>query len=560
MRSSALSWPAVEGGILLLQKTVPSATAHAALLLPTQVTVGDHNPTVDNPRVHNPPVVSPPEDTGLPDATVGEAAEPLRALPYRHAHGWVNSYRRNVVLTDAVVVAGSVLASQFIHFQRTAGSPQVTGAHGLTYWTLSIGMVLTWVAALAINGVWDLKILGSGPSEYRRIMQASVYLFGFIAIGSYLAMVDVARGYLAMALPLGLLGLVGGRWVWRQLLSEYRRSGSHMNSVVVVGSRTSAVLLAAGLRGAPGYGYRVSGLCLPAADAAAATEGTVDGFDVVGDLGDVMRAIEQSGADTVAVSASESFGSAQVRDLAWKLEGSGVSLFLAPALTDVAGPRVHIRPVAGFPLMHVQEPLFRGPKLILKTGLDLLVASCALLLLSPVLALVALVLKISDRGPVFFRHERVGIGGRSIRVWKFRSMKVDSHGDLARVRAASGQGASVFYKSADDPRITKLGKFLRRTSIDELPQLFNVLAGQMSIVGPRPLVPGEGAEIGNFVERRMLVKPGITGLWQVSGRSDVSAQERIRLDFYYVENWSVAGDLLIMAKTVRTVLAKSGAY
>ena len=519
--------------------------------MPGQVTAADRN-TATPAAAPSGPVVHQRE-------SVPPASEPLRALPYRHARGWVNSYRRSIMATDIVVVTGSVFASQFLHFQGFSTDSQVTGGHGLTYWMLSVGMVLTWVAALAINGVWDLKILGSGPSEYRRIMQASVYLFGFIAILAYLAMADVARGYLAMALPLGLLGLFGGRWVWRQLLSEYRRSGSHMNSVVVVGSRSSAVLLASGLRSAPGFGYQVSGLCLPARDACRAN-GTVDGFAVVGDLGDVMGAIELAGADTVAISASESFGSAQVRDLAWKLEGSGVSLFLAPALTDVAGPRVHIKPIAGFPLMHVQEPLFRGPKLIIKTGLDLLVATCALLLLSPVLLLVAAAIKISDRGPVFFRHERVGIGGRSIRVWKFRSMRVNADLEKAGVRVASGQGGAVFYKSADDPRVTRLGRFIRRTSIDELPQLFNVLLGQMSIVGPRPLVPGEGAEIGNFVERRMLVKPGITGLWQVSGRSDVTAEERIRLDFYYVENWSVANDLLIMAKTVRTVLARSGAY
>ena len=535
----------VKGGAVLVQDGASSTTPTAATpLLPPQGTAGHRAlPAADGAR-----------------RTVDRQPQTLQTIRYRHAHGWINSYRRNVLLTDSVVVTGSVFASQFIHFKGTAANPQVSGAHGLTYWTLSVCMVLTWITALAINGVWDRKILGSGPSEYRRIIQASLYLFGFIAIISFLAMVDVARGYLAMALPLGLLGLVGGRWVWRQLLNEYRRSGSHLNSVVVVGSRSSAVLLASGLRSAPGYGYRVSGLCLPAREAETAVEGAIDGFDVVGSQDDVMLAIEQAGADTVAVSASESFGSEQVRDLAWKLEGSGVSLFLAPALTDVAGPRVHIKPVAGFPLMHVQEPLFRGPKLIIKTTLDLCVAFCALVLLSPVLFAVALAIKVSDRGPVFFRHERVGIGGRPIWVWKFRSMRVNADHEKSDVKTAAGQSTAVFFKSADDPRITRLGRFIRSTSIDELPQLFNVLAGQMAIVGPRPLVPGEGAEIGNFVERRMLVKPGITGLWQVSGRSDVSAEERIRLDFYYVENWSVASDVLIMAKTVRTVLAKSGAY
>lgn len=472
----------------------------------------------------------------------------------------MTAYRRRVIFTDVVVVGGMVFASQAIHFKGDGGAP-VSGLSGFSYWTLSLGLVLAWLAALGINGVWDKKILGSGPSEYRRIMQASLYLFGFIAILSYLGRADIARGYLAMALPLGLFGLFGARWVWRQLLREYRRTGSHMNSVVVVGGRTSAVALAAGLRRAPGYGYRVAGLCLPPKEFEPLMADTeVDGFPVVGNLTDVMGAIEEAGADTVAVSASEYFGSEQVRDLAWQLEGSGVTLFLAPALTDVAGPRIHIKPVAGFSLMHVQEPLFKGPKLFIKTGLDLLVAVTGLIALSLVLLVVAVVIKLSDRGPVFFRHERVGLGGRSFRVWKFRSMSIGAEKKIDEVKAATGQAASVFYKSTNDPRITRIGRFIRKTSIDELPQLFNVLAGQMSIVGPRPLVPGEGAEIGNFVERRMLVRPGITGLWQVSGRSDVSAEERIRLDFYYVENWSVANDLLIIAKTVKTVLAKSGAY
>lgn len=502
------------------------------------------------------------QDTTTSDDAVAVKEELVatRAIRPRHPLRWIRGYQRHVMCTDVVVVGAMVFASQTLRFRTTADTP-VSGASGITYLMFSFALLVVWIAALGINGVWDRTVLGSGPSEYRRIIQGSLYLFGFIAIFGFLARADIARGYLAMALPLGLFGLLGGRWVWRQLLHEHRRSGSHMNSVVVVGGRSSALSLAARLQQAPEYGYQVSGLCLPADETATARDGdSADGFPVVGDLTDVMGSIERAGADTVAISASEFFGSEQVRQLAWQLEGSGVSLFLAPALTDVAGPRIHIKPVAGFPLMHVQEPLFRGPKLVIKTGLDLLMASVALIALSPLLAVVALIIKLSDRGQVFFRHERVGHGGRSFRVWKFRSMGAGAHQNIDDVKAASGQSASVFYKSASDPRITTIGRFIRKTSIDELPQLFNVLAGQMSIVGPRPLVPGEGAEIGNFVERRMLVRPGITGLWQVSGRSDVSAEERIRLDFYYVENWSVANDLVIIAKTVRTVLAKRGAY
>jgi exopolysaccharide biosynthesis polyprenyl glycosylphosphotransferase len=260
------------------------------------------------------------------------------------------------------------------------------------------------------------------------------------------------------------------------------------------------------------------------------------------------------------VAASESFGSEQVRRLAWTLEGSGVAIALVPALTDVAGPRIHIRPVAGLPLMYVEEARFSGPKLVAKTVVDVIGSSLALILLSPLLVVVALAIKLGDRGPVFFRQQRVGLAGQSFRVWKFRSMIVGADAKISEARQTAAQPDDVFYKSAADPRITPIGRFIRRTSIDELPQLFNVLAGQMSIVGPRPLVPGEGAEVGNFLERRMLVRPGITGLWQVSGRSNVQAEERIRMDFYYVENWSFAGDLVIMARTVRAVLSQRGAY
>lgn len=452
-----------------------------------------------------------------------------------------------------------VFASQSLRLDGNA-TVNGRGLHGFSYYLASAVLVILWMTALRINGVWDRRILGAGPSEYKRIMQASFYLFGFLAIFAYLTRTDVARSYLAMALPLGLSGLIAGRWIWRLLLHEHRRTGSHMNTVLVIGDLASATALATRLRQTPNSGYRVSGLCVPPDGVRAEQQDIPSDFVVLGHVDNVLGAIEKSTVNTVAVSASEHFGSERVRQLAWQLEGTGIGLILAPALTDVAGPRIHIRPVAGLPLMHVQEPQFRGPKLLLKTTLDLVVAAIALILLSPVLVVVALCIKLNDRGPIFFRHERVGLSGNTFRVWKFRSMSIDAADRIDEVKTAAGQMQSVFYKAVDDPRITKVGRIIRRTSIDELPQLLNVLGGQMSIVGPRPLVLGEGAEIGNFLERRMLVRPGITGLWQVSGRSDVSAEERIRLDFYYVENWSVAGDMLIMAKTVRTVLTRTGAY
>lgn len=474
---------------------------------------------------------------------------------------WLIGYGRRIAVTDVVVIAVVVFASQTLRFNESARLV-LDGFGSVSYWLVSTILSASWVAALAVNGAWDRKILGSGPSEYARVMRSSFYLFGFVAIVSYLASLEIARSYLAIALPLGLFGLIGGRWVWRRLLEEYRLAGSHLSSVLVVGGTHSAAALAARLRSAPSAGYRVAGLCLPGGKIAWGDRGTKsDGFQVVGDLDDVPGAITRCGADMVAIAASESFGPEEVRHLSWRLEGLGIPIALAPALTDVAGPRIHIRPVDGLPLLWVEEPRFRGPKLVAKSMLDAVGSAVLIVLFAPLMAGVAVAIRLSDRGPALFRQERVGINGKLIRMWKFRSMVVDAEARLAAVAAARrNAGNEILFKAKDDPRITGVGRFIRRFSIDELPQLFNVLRGEMSLVGPRPQLPSEVELLGDAARRRLLVKPGMTGLWQVSGRSDLSWEDTVRLDVYYVENWSMAGDLVIMARTLRAVLGSRGAY
>jgi len=263
----------------------------------------------------------------------------------------------------------------------------------------------------------------------------------------------------------------------------------------------------------------------------------------------------------VAIAASESFGYDEIRQLSWELEGSGIAIALAPALTDVAGPRIHIRPVAGLPLLYVEAPTLRGPKLFAKTMFDAVGAAVLIVLLSPLLVLVAAAIKINDRGPAFFMQERAGLDGKYFRVSKFRSMVVDAEARLAQITAEHRDaGNEVLFKAKDDPRITAVGRFIRRFSIDEVPQLFNVLRGEMSLVGPRPQLRREVELLSDAARRRLLVKPGMTGLWQVSGRSDLSWEDSVRLDVYYVENWSLAGDLLILLRTVHAVLSRRGAY
>ncbi len=274
---------------------------------------------------------------------------------------------------------------------------------------------------------------------------------------------------------------------------------------------------------------------------------------------DARRVAADVEADTVAITSSGVLGREGLRQLAWQLEGSDTSLLLTPELTDVAGPRINVRPLGALSLLQVTEPKFSGATRILKGAMDRVIAALMLLVLSPVLLATALLIKLDSRGPVFFRQTRSGVGGAPFQLVKFRSM-VDAAEDLLIDLTDRNESGGVLFKIRRDPRVTRVGRVLRRFSIDELPQLWNVLIGEMSLVGPRPPLPSEVEMYEEDARRRLLVKPGLTGLWQVSGRSDLSWDESVRLDLYYVENWSFVLDLTIIARTVGAVVAGRGAY
>lgn len=273
----------------------------------------------------------------------------------------------------------------------------------------------------------------------------------------------------------------------------------------------------------------------------------------------ILDAIEKSRPDAVALSSGVPLPPRVIRELGWALADMQVKMIMAPALTDVAGPRIHTQPVAGLPLIHVSTPNLGTGQRVLKRVFDLVGAGVLLVALSPVLALVAIIVRTDSPGPVFFKQERVGAGGEHFMMYKFRSMVVDAEARLESLRAQS-EGNGVMFKLKADPRITRAGSFLRRYSLDELPQLFNVINGTMSLVGPRPPLPSEVELYQSHVHRRLMVRPGLTGLWQVSGRSLLSWDDTVRLDLYYVENWSVAGDIAILLRTFRAVTARQGAY
>jgi exopolysaccharide biosynthesis polyprenyl glycosylphosphotransferase len=301
------------------------------------------------------------------------------------------------------------------------------------------------------------------------------------------------------------------------------------------------------------------GACIPSGVIAATLPGT--GIPVLGKLDDLQAAMRAVDADTIVIASNDELSPERIRELSWSLEPGRQHLVVAPSLTDIGGPRIHTRPVAGLPLIHVETPRYEGTKLFAKRTFDIIASTLILILASPLLLAIAMTIRLSTPGPVLFRQERVGINGRTFPMLKFRTMVTDAEARLLDLQQQSRDaGNSVLFKMKDDPRVTPVGRFLRRYSLDELMQLVNVLNGTMSLVGPRPPLAREVEAYETKVHRRFLVKPGITGLWQVSGRSNLSWEDSVRLDLYYVENWSIMGDLVILWRTAKAVLAREGAY
>jgi exopolysaccharide biosynthesis polyprenyl glycosylphosphotransferase len=310
------------------------------------------------------------------------------------------------------------------------------------------------------------------------------------------------------------------------------------------------------LRRSPQAGLDVVAVCVTPADRDSVGE-TVD-LPVAG-LQDVLATAALCGADTVAVTSASETAAEYLRTLSWQLEGTGLELLVAPGLVEVAGPRLHIRPFDGLPLLSVEQPRFEGWRRVVKGAVDRSAALVALVLLAPVFLGIALAVGLTSPGPVLFRQERIGVNGRRFTMFKFRSMVVDADERLAALQNAN-QSDGLLFKMRTDPRVTTVGRWLRRLSLDELPHLLNILNGSMALVGPRPPLPVEVARYDSSVSRRLLVKPGLTGLWQVSGRSDLSWDESVRLDLRYVENWTLAMDVQIIWKTFAAVLGSRGAY
>ncbi|MGY1814264.1 sugar transferase [Blastococcus sp. SYSU D00820] len=483
--------------------------------------------------------------TSAPGTGAPLAARPLAR---RTTPAWVRRYAGSlaVVETLAAVAAGALVL--------------LAHARGLTTGSLlvwsCVALAVAWPLLLAATGAYSERVFGTGSDEYRRVGRAGFLLLAVAGLLSYAAALDLSRGLVLVAVPALTLVTLVGRFLARCWLRRLRAAGRCTTRVVVVGRGGAVLELVARVRREHYAGMDVVGLCVTPGD-----RDRVAGIAgvPVGGLDEVVALAGQVGADTIAVTSASETAAHYLRQLSWQLEGTGIELLVAPGLIEVAGPRLHIRPFEGLPLLAVEQPRFEGWRRVVKGGVDRAIAAVALLLLAPVLLGIALAVKLTSTGPVLYRQERVGVNGRPFTMLKFRSMVVDADRQVDALRADNISDGLLF-KMRVDPRVTPVGRWLRRLSLDELPQLLNVLGGSMSLVGPRPPLPGEVARYDTSVSRRLLVKPGLTGLWQISGRSDLPWEEAVRLDLRYVENWSLAMDLLILVKTVRAVLSKSGAY
>jgi exopolysaccharide biosynthesis polyprenyl glycosylphosphotransferase len=486
----------------------------------------------------------------LPSRAQARGLLQVEAPPPPHRLDLARHVCRLVALETASAVLISI-AGAGIRFGDATHSNVV----GIPYSAVALSLAPAWACAVALARGYDQRTLPAGPELYRRAVNGWIWLVAVIAFASFSLRADLSREFVAVTLPSMLVLSLAMRFAVRKGVHAAVRRGCAIHRAIVVGDGSSVRDIVEHMRRASYAGFAVVGVAVDGGD-----DEVPDPIARVGTQpADLLEAAERLGVDTIAVAGSSWMSAGMVRRLAWQLEGTGIQLVVAPALTDVAGPRIVVRPVDGLPLLHVDEPELAGARRVLKEVVERTAAVLLAVALSPLLVGISVAITLTSPGPVIYRQQRVGQGGGMFTMWKFRTM-VDGAHDRRRDLEHLNETDAVLFKIRRDPRVTTVGRWLRRHSIDELPQLWNVVRGEMSLVGPRPPLQAEVERYGEDARRRLLVKPGMTGLWQVSGRADLSWDESVRLDLYYVENWSVALDALVLWKTLAAVIHGKGAY
>ncbi|MHA6616963.1 sugar transferase [Pseudonocardia sp. DLS-67] len=459
---------------------------------------------------------------------------------------WQRGYRRAAIVLDLV----AVVVSAALYAQWGSADPQVVLAMG------AIVLGLT-ACALGVARAWDPLVVGHGSAEFSRLLRGFLGAAVVVALVSLASQLPAGRPWVFGVLPIAGALATAGRLGLRWELHRRRRAGAAMARVLAVGTEEAIAALVAQTRRAPHEGWTVIAACTPTGRGEGGCP-DLAGVPVIGDLDAVAGLTRSWEFDAVSVAQAPGWSPRRLQQLAWDLEETDTELVVEPGLMEIAGPRLHVDSLDGLPLLRLTHPTFTGTSRLLKGLLDRVASVLLVLVIGPLLIAIAIAVAL-DGGRVFFRQTRVGVGGREFKMIKFRSMVPNAEQQREKL-LEQDEGAGPLFKMRSDPRITRVGQFLRRFSLDELPQLFNVLGGSMSLVGPRPPLPSEVAGYAAEASRRLLVKPGMTGLWQVSGRSDLSWEETLRLDLRYVENWTLALDARILLLTARAVVHGDGAY
>ncbi|MGV8908961.1 MAG: sugar transferase [Propionicimonas sp.] len=472
-------------------------------------------------------------------------------LPPAHRARWDADYRRRAVLVDVILslcvsnVGGAVRFGQ-----------ETSPRHLLLVFLLPPA----WLIAVALNHGYERRFLAVGVEEYRALVQATIVLVALIGFVSFAGRLDIQRGFVTVVFPTLLLVSLVARKLQRRRICRRREHGQSMQPTVVIGRAAGVRELVRQIQDNPAEGMHVVAVCVSGLATDWDGSSDVEGVPVFGYPEEAMSAVDLFDAEVVAVASHPDLVGKELRRLAWSLEERKVDLVVSPGILEVAGPRLSIRPVAGMPLLHVERPPMSGVRRTVKRLVDSVLTLVVCLVALPALGAVAILVRLDSPGPILFQQKRVGAQGEEFLMLKFRTMVADAETRLVEMTSAGHDANSRLFKMKDDPRVTRIGKLLRRYSLDELPQLLNVLRGEMSLVGPRPPLPSEVAEYESDAIRRLRVRPGLSGLWQVSGRSDLSWDESLRLDLWYVDNWSLMLDLQILSRTARAVFVGKGAY
>lgn len=470
---------------------------------------------------------------------------------------WQQVFSRRLLFLDAVVMSWSISGFLLVAKALTQQKLQLLSSNNLIAACI---VLICWMALLSFSGSRSSEVYGGGAQEYQRVIWGTVWLIGLLGLFSVFFKVNVSAWFLLFLVLVALPVLLFSRHLLRLWLVHKREQGGfYCSQVVIWGTDVSGRAVAKQLLQAKSHGYDILGIVSPEVETQAET-GEVR-IDLIPHYSfpNPVEALRTLGGDTLVLTGTEGDNTRLLRDLGWSLDPEKETLIIAETLSGISGPRVQVQHLPNLSLVSVSAPTYAGASRLTKRLTDVFLSSIGILIFAIPMVAIAIAIKSDSPGPVFFRQQRIGAQAVPFKIYKFRTMRIGAEAELDRLLESKGIEMTPFVKVTEDPRITKLGAWLRKTSLDEVPQLFNVFLGQMSLVGPRPQTQKEVDLYDDYVARRLLVKPGLSGLWQVEGRSDLSPEEGLKLDLYYVENWSLTQDLMIIFKTFRAVFAREGA-